>query len=190
MAQVVDTSDFYSGMKIRWQDAIWEIIDYQHHKMGRGGAVIKTKLKNLDTGSIIENSFRSGEKFERIIFEEKPAQFIFQDGDNYVFMDMENYDQIYIPKDVLDTAINYLTDNLEVVLEFHENRVVGVELPKSVDLKVIETPPSFKGDTVSGGGKPATLETGITITVPVFVNVGDAIVVDTRTGQYLERVKK
>lgn len=190
MALVVDTSDFYSGMKIKWQNAIWEIIDYQHHKMGRGGAVIKTKLKNLDSGSIIENSFRSGEKFERIIFDEKPAQFIFQDGDHYVFMDLESYDQIYISNDVLGSVTNYLTDNLEVMLEFHENRVVGIELPKSVELKVIETPPSFKGDTVSGGGKPATLETGITITVPVFVNIGDAIVVDTRTGQYLERSKK
>lgn len=190
MALVVDTSDFYSGMKIKWQDAIWEILDYQHHKMGRGGAVIKTKLKNLDTGSIIENSFRSGEKFERIIFDEKAAQFIFQDGDHYVFMDLETYDQIYISNEVLGPVTNYLTDNLEVMLELHENKVVGVELPKNVVLRVIETSPAFKGDTVSGGGKPATLETGITITVPVFVNVGDSIVVDTRTGQYLERSKK
>lgn len=190
MAQVVDTTDFYSGLKIKWQSAIWEVIDYQHHKMGRGGAVIKTKLKNLDTGSIIENSFRSGEKFERVIYDEKNAQFIFQDGEHYVFMDMESYDQIYLSSDVLANATNYLTDNLEVMLEVYEGKVVGVELPKSVELKVVDTPPSFKGDTVSGGGKPATLETGLTITVPMFVNVGDSIIVDTRTGAYLERAKK
>jgi elongation factor P len=190
MAQVVDTTDFYSGMKIKWQDGIWEVIDYQHHKMGRGGAVIKTKLKNLDTGSIVENSFRSGEKFERVIYDDKKAQFLYQDGENYVFMDLESFEQIYVPGDFLGESVNFLTDNLELDLEFYEGKVVGVELPKSVELKVVDTPPSFKGDTVTGGNKPATLETGLTINVPMFVNNGDSIVVDSRSGEYLERVKK
>lgn len=190
MAQVVDTTDFYSGMKIKWQDGIWEVIDYQHHKMGRGGAVIKTKLKNLDTGSIVENSFRSGEKFERVIYDDKKAQFLYQDGENYVFMDLESFEQIYVPGDFLGESVNFLTDNLEVDLEFYEGKVVGLELPKSVELKVVDTPPSFKGDTVSGGNKPATLETGLTINVPMFVNNGDSIVVDSRSGEYLERIKK
>ena len=190
MAQVVDTSDFHAGMKIRWQDDIWEILDCQHHKMGRGGAIVKTKLRNLVAGSIVENSFRSGERFERIIFEEKPAQYLYQDGDSYIFMDMESYDQLYIPKEVLGNAVNYLTDNLEVALEMFEGRIMDLSLPKSVELQVVETDPGFKGDTVSGGGKPATLETGLTITVPMFVNVGERVVVDTRTGTYLERAKK
>jgi len=190
MAQVVDTTDFYSGMKIKWQDGIWEVIDYQHHKMGRGGAVIKTKLKNLDTGSTVENSFRSGEKFERVIYDDKKAQFLYQDGENYVFMDLESFEQIYVPGDFLGESVNFLTDNLEVDLEFYEGKVVGVELPKNVELKVVDTPPSFKGDTVSGGNKPATLETGLTINVPMFVNTGDSIVVDSKSGEYLERVKK
>ncbi|WP_024822174.1 elongation factor P [Aminobacterium mobile] len=190
MSQVIDTSDFYSGIKVRWQDGIWEVVEYQHHKMGRGGAVVRTKLKNVETGSIVDTTFRSGEKFERIIYDEKPAQFLYQEGDNYVFMDMASYDQLYIPKDVLGDVANYLTDNLEAQLEMFEGRIMGVELPKSVELKVIDTPPGFKGDTVSGGGKPATLETGITVTVPIFVEVGDTVVVDTRSGEYLERAKK
>jgi elongation factor P len=190
MAQVVDTSDFHSGMKIRWQDGIWEILDCQHHKMGRGGAIVKTKLRNLVAGSIVENSFRSGERFERIIFEEKPAQYLYQDGDSYIFMDMESYDQLYIPRDVLGNAVNYLTDNLEVALQMFEGRIMALELPKSVELQVVETDPGFKGDTVSGSGKPATLETGLTVGVPMFVNVGERVVVDTRTGEYLERAKK
>ncbi len=190
MAQVVDTSDFHAGMKIKWQDDLWEIIDCQHHKMGRGGAIVKTKIRNLLSGSIVENSFRSGERFERIIFDEKPAQYLYQDGDSYIFMDMESYDQLYIPKEILSNAVDYLTDNLEVTLEMHEGRIMALSLPKSVELQVVETDPGFKGDTVSGGGKPATLETGLTVTVPMFINVGEAVVVDTRTGLYLERAKK
>ncbi|MDD2205843.1 MAG: elongation factor P [Aminobacterium sp.] len=190
MSQVIDTTDFYSGIKMKWQEGIWEVVEYQHHKMGRGGAVIRTKLKNIENGSIVETTFRSGEKFERVIFDDKAAQFLYQEGDSYVFMDMESYDQLYIHKDVLGDVVNYLTDNLEVQLEYYEGRVMGVELPKSVELKVIDTPPGYKGDTVSSSGKPATLETGITITVPIFVNVGDTVVVDTRSGEYLERAKK
>ena len=190
MAQVVDTSDFYSGIKIRWQEGIWEVIDFQHHKMGRGGATVRTKMKNLDTGTIIENSFRSGERFERIIFDEKPAQFSYKEGDSYIFMDLSTYDQLSIPADILGNVVNFLMDDMEVQIEFFEGRIMGIEMPKSVELKVVDTPPSFKGDTVSGGGKPAKLETGITISVPIFVNVDDTIVVDTRSGQYLERAKK
>jgi elongation factor P len=190
MAQIVDTSDFYSGLKIRWQEGIWEVVDFQHHKMGRGGATVRTKLKNLESGSIIENSFRSGEKFERVIFDEKPAQFSYMDGDDYVFMDLSTYDQIPISREVLGQVTDYLVENMEVSIDFYEGRLMGIELPKSVELKVTETAPGFKGDTVSSSGKPATLETGITVTVPFFINVDDTIVVDTRTGQYIERAKK
>lgn len=190
MAQIVDTSDFYSGMKIMWQDGIWEVVDYQHHKMGRGGATIRTKLKNLDTGSIVENSFRSGEMFERVVFDDKPAQYSYRDGEDYVFMDLATYEQLHISADILGDVVNYLVDDMEVQIEFHEGRIMGIEMPKSVELEVTDTPPSFKGDTVSGGGKPATLQTGLTVTVPIFINVGDTVVVDTRTGTYLERAKK
>ncbi len=190
MAQVVDTTDFYVGLKFRWQSGIWEIVEYDHHKMGRGGAVVRTKLRNVETGSAVENSFKPGEKFERIIYEEKPAQYSYRDGDDYVFMDLATYDQMTLSPAVLGRAVDYLVDNLEIQLEVFEGKIMGIELPKSVILKVVDTPPSFKGDTVSGGGKPATLETGLTVTVPVFVLPGEDIVVDSRPGLYLERSKK
>ncbi len=191
MADIVDTSKFYPGMKLKWQGGLWEVVECQHHMKGRGGAVLKCKLRNLDSGSISENSFVSGnDKFERIVFEEKPAQYSYKDGDNYVFMDMESYDQVYLSKEVLGPALNYLTDNLEVSLDMYEGRIMGITLPNSVVLKIVDTQPNFKGDTASGGGKPATLETGIVVTVPFFVGNGESIVVDTRTGEYVERVKK
>lgn len=190
MAQVVDTSDFYPGLKFKWQDGMWEVINFMHHKMGRGGATVKTKLRNLETGSIIENSFRSGERFERIIFDEKPAQFLYQDGDNYVFMELSTYDQIYISKEILGDTKNFLKDNLEVSLDMYEGRIMGIDLPDRVELQIVSTAPGYKGDTVSGSTKPATLETGLTINVPMFVNEGEVVVVDTRTSSYLERAKK
>ena len=189
MAQIVDTSNFRQGMMIKWEDDIWEIIDCQHHKMARGGAIVRTKLRNISSGAIIETSFRSGERFERVIFDERKAQYIYREGDNYVFMDLENYDQIYVHDSVLGEKAAYLSDNLEVVLKLYEGRVVGVDLPNAVSLKVVDTPPGYKGDTVSGGDKPATLETGLTITVPMFIEVDNYVLVDTRTGEYLERDK-
>lgn len=190
MAQVVDTSELHPGMKIKWEDGMWEIVECSHHKMGRGGAIVRGKLRNLQTGAIVDQSFKSGERFERIVFEEKPAQFLYKEGDNYVFMDLESYDQVYIPKEALGESVKYLVDNLEVSLEMFEGRIMGIELPKSVELKVVDTPPGVKGDTASGGGKPAVLETGLVITVPFFVENEDVVVVDTRTGEYLERAKK
>jgi elongation factor P len=189
VAQVVDTTDFYVGLKFKWQDGIWEIVEYDHHKMGRGGAVVRTKLRNVDTGSVVENSFRPGDKFERVIYEDKPAQYSYRDGGDFVFMDLMSYDQMTLSPEVLGEAVKYLTDDLEVKIEFYEGRIMGIELPKSVVLEVVETPPSFKGDTVTGGGKPATLNTGLVVTVPVFIGVGEKVVVDTRTGLYLERAK-
>jgi len=158
--------------------------------MGRGGAIVRGKLRNLETGGSVEQSFKSGERFERVIFEEKPAQYQYQDGDDYVFMDMESFDQVYLSKDMLGDAIKYLIDNLEVSFDMYEGRVMGIELPKSVELKITDTPPGFKGDTASGGGKPAQTETGLVVTVPFFVENGEVVVVDTRTGEYLERAKK
>ena len=190
MAQIVDTSDFYPGLKIRWQEGIWEVLEFQHHKMGRGGATVRTKMRNVNTGTTIEYSFRSGEKFERIIYEDKPAQFSYMSGEDYIFMDLSTYDEMPISREVLGDVANYLVDNLEVQIEFFEGKIMGIEMPKSVELRVTETPPGFKGDTVSSSGKPATLETGIVITVPLFINVDDTIIVDTRSGEYLERGKK
>mgnify|MGYP001158843491 FL=1 len=190
MAQVVDTSDFRPGIKIKWENGIWQIVDCQHHKMGRGGAIIRGKMRNLETGSIIEQSFKSGERFERVIFEETAAQYLYREGENYVFMDLSSYDQVYISKEALGDGIKYLKENLEVNLEMFEGRIMGIELPNSVELKIVSTTPGFKGDTVTGAGKPATLETGAVVSVPMFIEQDEVIIVDTRTGEYIERAKK
>ena len=190
MAQIVDTSDFRPGLKIKWEGGMWTIVECSHHKMGRGGAIVRGKLRNLETGSAVDQSFKSGERFERIIFDEKPAQYQYKDGNEYVFMDMESYDQVHISKEVLGDIVKYLVDDLEVVMNIFEERVMGLELPNSVIMKVTDAPPGFKGDTASGGGKPATTETGLVVTVPFFVENGESIVVDTRTGDYIERAKK
>ena len=190
MAQIVDTSDFRPGLKIKWEGGMWVILECSHHKMGRGGAIVRGKLRNLETGSSVDQSFKSGERFERIIFDERPAQYQYKDGDSYVFMDMESYDQVYLTEDMLGDAVKYLIDDLEASFDMYEERVMGIELPTSVAMQITDTPPSFKGDTASGGGKPATTETGLVITVPFFVENGETVLVDTRTGEYLERAKK
>ena len=190
MAQIVDTSDFRPGLKIKWEGGMWAILECSHHKMGRGGAIVRGKLRNLETGSSLDQSFKSGERFERIIFDERPAQYQYKDGDSYVFMDMESFDQVFLTEDVLGDAVKYLIDDLEVSFDMYEDRVMGIELPNSVAMQITDTPPGFKGDTASGGGKPATTETGLVITVPFFVENGEVVLVDTRTGEYLERAKK
>ncbi len=190
MEQIVDTSDFRPGLKIKWEGGMWVILECSHHKMGRGGAIVRGKLRNLETGSSVDQSFKSGERFERIIFDERPAQYQYKDGDSYVFMDMESYDQVYLSEDMLGDAVKYLIDDLEVNFDMYEGRVMGIELPNSVAMHITDTPPGFKGDTASGGGKPATTETGLVITVPFFVENGETVLVDTRTGEYLERAKK
>jgi len=190
MAQVVSAIDFYVGLKLKWQDGIWEIESVDHHKQAMGRALIRAKLRNVKSGSATENSFKPEEKFDRVVYDERPAQFSYRDGVDYVFMDLATYDQMTLSPETLGNATKYLVEEMEIKLEIFEDKIMGVELPKSVVLKVTDTPPGFKGDTVSGGGKPATLETGITVTVPIFVEPGEAIVVDTRSGLYLERAKK
>lgn len=190
MAQVVDTSDFRPGIKIKWEGGMWVIVECSHHKMGRGGAIVRGKLRNLETGAAIEQSFKSGERFERIVFDERPAQYQYKDGKDYIFMDMESYDQVSLSKEILGDAVLYLVDDLELSFDIYEGHVMGIELPNSVTMKIVDTPPGYKGDTASGGGKPATTETGLVITVPFFVEEGESVIVDTRTGEYIERVKK
>jgi len=184
---VVDTSDFYVGMFIEWEGQIWEIVECQHHKMGRGGAIVRTKLRNFESGAIVDQSFRSGERFERIVFNEKPAQFLYKEGDSYVFMDLESYDQVYVHESLVGDKRYYLKEPLEVKLLEHGGRIMSIELPNTVELEVVDAPPAYKGDTVSGGGKPVTLETGLVLQVPMFVEVGDKVLVDTRNGKYLGR---
>lgn len=186
---LIDTSDFRNGLAFLVDGEIFQIVEFQHHKPGKGGAVMRTRLRNLRTGAIIERTFRAGERFEEARLERKPMTYLYhQDGD-YVFMDMETFDQVPIPASVLGDKVKYLKENTEVEVVTHEGRVIGVELPLFMEFEIIETDPGLRGDTASGGSKPARLETGAVVQVPLFVNVGDRIRVDTRTDTYLERVK-
>ncbi len=186
---MIDTSDFRNGLHIIQDGEIYTIVEFQHVKPGKGGAFVRTKLKNVKTGAVIDKTFRAGERMEQAILERKPMQYLYHLDDDYYLMDMETYDQVSVQKEAFGEAVKYLKDNQEVWVLSHEGRIIGVELPYTVELEVVETEPGVRGDTVSGGSKPATLETGAVIQVPFFINVGDKVKVDTRTDAYLERVK-
>jgi elongation factor P len=187
---LVSTSDFRKGLKVEFKGEPCEIIDFQHVKMGRGGAIVRTKLKSLKTGSVLEQTFRSGEKLETFQLEEKKMHYLYMQDGLYYFMDEETYEQIPLTGDQLGDAKNFLKENLVVVILYYKGSQLIVELPTFVELLVTKTDPAgFKGDTASGGGKPATLETGAVVKVPFHINEGNTIKVDTRTSEYIERVK-
>ncbi|MFN4196643.1 MAG: elongation factor P [Caldimicrobium sp.] len=181
------TSDFRRGLKIEWEGKPYEIIEFQHSKVAQGQATVRTKLRDLLTGRVIEVNFRSGEKFEKPDLQEREVQYLYKEGDRYVFMDLEDYDQIYVSEKEVGDSGKFLTETLQVSILYYKGKVIGIELPKVVELKVIKTEPGVKGDTVSTPTKPATLETGLIIQVPLFIEEGDIVKVDTRTGEYLER---
>ncbi len=167
---------------------LYKVLEYQHVKQGRGNATIKTKLRNIKTGSTIDKSFQSGGRVQDVRLNHHTVQYLYNDGEAYHFMDTETYEQPALSKDLLGDSARFLKENIVVELSTYEGQPIEVELPTTVDLKVTETAPGFKGDTASGGGKPATLETGVVVTVPFFVNVGDTVRVDTRDGSYVTRV--
>ena len=186
---MISTSDFRKGAKIEYKGAPHEIIDFQHHKMGRGGAIVRTKLKNLKTGSIFDDSFKGGEKFKTPNLEERSMQYLYNDGELYHFMDKENYEQTPLTEAQLGDARKFLIENMTVKILFYIAEPIAVELPIFVELKIEKTDPGFKGDTASGGSKPAVLESGVTVKVPFHLSEGDIVKVDTRTSEYIERVK-
>jgi elongation factor P len=186
---LIDTSDFRTGLTILMENDIYQIVDFQHVKPGKGGAFVRSRLRNLRTGNTLEKTWRAGEKMEQAILERKKMNFLYNQGGEYVFMDMESYDQVEIPAAALGSSVKYLKDNTEVEVCTHKGNVIGVDLPSFMELEVVETDPGLKGDTASGGSKPAKVETGAVVNVPLFVNIGDKIRVDTRTDTYLERVK-
>lgn len=167
---------------------LYRVLEYQHVKLGRGNAVIKTKLRNIKTGATVDRNFQSGGRVQDVRLDHHQVQYLYNDGENYHFMDVETYDQPILSKKILGDAALYLKENVTVDLLTYDGQPIEVELPTTVDLQVVETTPGFKGDTASGGGKPATLETGVVVTVPFFVNVGDTVRVDTRDGSYVTRV--
>lgn len=184
----IDTSDFKNGLSIHLEGKIYQIVEFQHVKPGKGPAFVRTKLRDVRNGNVVEKTFRAGEKMEQAILERKAMQYLYNTGSAYVFMDTEEYDQTEISPATIGPQVKYLKESMEVSALTHNGDVLGVELPVSVELEISETDPGLRGDTASGGGKPATLETGAVVTVPLFLNVGDKVKVDTRTDQYLGRV--
>jgi elongation factor P len=186
---MIATSDFRKGLKIQFKGDPYEIVDFQHVKMGRGGAIVKTKMKNLKTGSVIEETIRSGEKFPPPELEERKMQYLYVQDGMYYFMDQETFEQVPLSETQLGSAKLFLKENTEVRILNYKGEPLNVELPTFIELVVAKTEPGFKGDTASGGGKPATLETGAVVRVPFHINEGDTVKVDTRTSEYIERVK-
>ncbi|RLB04637.1 MAG: elongation factor P [Deltaproteobacteria bacterium] len=185
----ISTADFRKGLKIELDGEPYVIIDFLHVKPGKGGAFVRTKLKSLASGNVIDRTFRSGERVQTPALEERDTQYLYKEGENYHFMDNETYEEFTLTEDQLGGSKDFLQENVEVKILFHNGRPIGVELPIFVELKIVQTEPGVRGDTATGGSKPATLETGAVIQVPLFLNEGDVIKVDTRTGEYIERVK-
>jgi elongation factor P len=185
---MADTSDFKIGLIIKFKNDLYTITDFQHVKPGKGGAFVRSTLKNLRTGKVLENTWRS-ESVEIVRVERKKFQYLFREGEFLVCMDNETYDQINIPIELFGDGVDYLKEAEEIEILFNKEEIVTVEIPTFVFLKVVETEPGFKGDTATGANKPAKLETGASVNVPLFINEGDILKVDTRTGGYVERVK-
>src|SRR5690242_1469257 len=185
---MISTADFRKGLIIEWQGQPYEIMWFQNHKMAAEEAVMRAKIRNINSGSIIERTFKNGEKFRDIESAKKKHQFLYAEGDTFHFMNMETYDQITYPREKLGESAQYLTDNMEVEALFVDEKFISVLLPSSVELKVSSTVPGIKGDSVSNMMKPATLETGVEVQVPLFVKEGDVVKVDTRSGEYLSRL--
>jgi elongation factor P len=185
---MISTGDLRKGIAIELDGELWQILDYHHIKMGRGSAQIRIKLKNIKRGQTVERSFQAGEKWPRAYLETRPIQFLYRDGGDFHFMDMESYEQFTLSAEQLDDAVNYVKDGMTLDRTTYEGETIGVELPITVDLKVTDTEPGFAGDTQSGARKPATTETGLVVQVPIFVEEGDTIRIDTRTAEYQTRV--
>ncbi|MCL6639316.1 MAG: elongation factor P [Firmicutes bacterium] len=184
---MISTNDFKTGLTIELDGEVYQVIDFQHVKPGKGAAFVRSKIKNMRTGAVVERTFNAGEKIPRARIDRREMQYLYNDGKDYNFMDMESYDQIQLTGDQLGDAVKYLKENMNIQVLMYQGRHIGVELPNFVELEVVDTAPGIKGDTASGGSKPATLETGAVVQVPFFINVGDKLQIDTRTGNYIKR---
>ncbi|MCL1798252.1 MAG: elongation factor P [Eggerthellaceae bacterium] len=184
----ISTADFKNGICIEYNDKLWTIVEFQHVKPGKGGAFVRTKLRDVRTGRIVDNTFNSGTKFEQVRLENKTMQYLYNDGSTYYFMDNESYEQVDIAAEVVGGAAQWLKENDDATLLYAGEELISIEPQMFVELEVTETDPGFKGDTVQGGTKPATLETGATVQVPMFINTGDKLQVDTRDGRFIKRV--
>jgi elongation factor P len=185
----VSTNDFKNGMTIDLDGTLFQIIEFQHVKPGKGGAFVRTKLRNVRSGAVLDRTFNAGVKIDQAIVDRRDFQYVYPDGDDFVFMDLQTYDQIHVPAAIMGNASDYLTEGGHAQVATHEGIPISVDLPASLVLTVTKCDPGVKGDTRTGAIKPATLETGVIVNVPLFVEEGEKIKVDTRSGEYIERVK-
>ena len=184
---MITAGDFKKGITVEWDGGVWNIVDFQHVKPGKGAAFVRTKIKNVMTGAVVERSFNPTDKMPKAILETKEMQYLYNDGDLYYFMDLETYEQLPLNHSQVEDAIPFVKENTNVTVRFFKGNAFSVEAPNFVTLEVTDTEPGFKGDTASNTYKPATVETGYTLQVPLFINTGDLIRIDTRTGEYMER---
>ncbi len=184
---MITASDFRKGITIEWEDGVWNIVDFQHVKPGKGAAFVRTKIKNIMTGTVVERTFNPSDKMPRAIIESKEMQYLYNDGDLYYFMDPETFEQMPLNHSQVEEAVQFVKENTNVNIRFFKGSAFSVEAPNFVDLEITDTEPGFKGDTASTTYKPATVETGFQVMVPLFINIGDTIKIDTRTGEYLSR---
>lgn len=184
---MISVNDFRTGLTIEVDGDIWRVLDFQHVKPGKGAAFVRSKLRNLRTGAIQEKTFRAGEKVAKAQIDNRKMQYLYASGDQHVFMDNETYEQIELPSSTIQHELKFLKENMEVHILLYQGETIGVELPNTVELTVVSTEPGIKGDTASGGSKPATLETGLVVQVPFFVNEGDRLIINTSDGSYVSR---
>lgn len=186
MAQI-STADFKNGMTLDLDEGLFNLVEFQHVKPGKGGAFVRTTLKNLRTGAVLERTYRAGERMERAIVDKAEMQFLYNDGTDYVFMNNSTYEQLNVSPATLGDAANYIIDGSTAVMLMYQDEVIGVDLPAAVELSITETEPGIQGDRVSGAKKPATLETGLVVQVPLFIEPGERVKVDTRSGEFISR---
>ena len=184
----ITTNELRNGITLELDNGLFQVVDFQHVKPGKGGAFVRTKLRNVRTGNVLERTFNAGVRVEQAIVDRQDMQFLYRDGDDYVFMNTSTYDQITVPPTALGAAAEYLVEQAVAQIAQYQGQIIGVEIPASVELTVAQTEPGVQGDRVSGARKPARLETGKTVQVPLFVETGDRVKVDTRTGEYITRV--
>lgn len=186
---MISVNDFRTGQTILWNKGVWTVIEFLHVKPGKGAAFVRSKLKNVERGNVIETTFRGGEKVPIANVEKKEMQYLYKSGDHITFMDTQSFEQIDLSESLIGESVKYLKEQTNVMVLFFDGRIIGIDIPAHVELKVTDTPPGYRGDTAAGNNKPATLETGAQVQVPFFVNIGDIVRVDTRNNQYIDRVK-
>jgi elongation factor P len=184
---MITSNDFRPGVTIEIEGQVWQVVEFQHVKPGKGAAFVRAKIKNLETSAVVERTWNAGEKVQEGHVDRRQMQYLYENEGSYCFMDNETYEQIELQKDQLGNAFNFLKEEMVVTMMMFNGKVIGIDLPAAVELKVVETDPGVRGDTATGGNKPATLETGFVVKVPLFINEGDVLQIDTRTGEYIGR---